>query len=661
MALKSATLYIYPWDFADEGLDEVINFVRNLGITRLDLTSSYHAGFFLRPYNPCRKVYMLEDGVVYFHPTQSRYADGPIKPAVASMCAETDWFGVICERAQSVGMEVSAWTVCLHNTRIGLLHPEATIQNVFGDSHPHALSPGHPAAKAYVRAMVADLAEKYPLHSIRLEAPDYRKRSHGVLPMIHGHHHERDGVHLRPIEAALMDLSFNPADVVAAQEKGVDVEAVRRAVRAHIKCYFAAAPSVPPDLPETLEQFRTEVPELVDLEAYYRSTEEQFLIELRPEAESRGVKLEGVGQSSSLDVIMAGAWGKTPEGVAEITRGAKSSLKPGQELLVTIRLGFNGPDMGTPILDEQQMCEVTRAVADNGADGIVYYNYSESPRRLVEWIKPALLSIGFEGLATDNINYDNDHDLGQKFVRRNIDLDVGHCSYLVRQGPEPTLILIPGSFNDSFALKEFIDLLDGKMQLVVIELRGHGGSWPPPKGCSIERFSLDALKVVDAMKLNSFYIGGHSIGGMISLQAAKVRPQSVKGVISIEGWTSHHVVENAFQGQITDTLSPLQRSKNAQLRKRVVGRWSVEEIEEFRTYWKKWDGYDFLNTTDIPILELYGDRGREKPGLDKLRIPARDNVKVQWMENASHNLQIECPREVAQACTDFIKEVEGMG
>ena len=206
-----------------------------------------------------------------------------------------------------------------------------------------------------------------------------------------------------------------------------------------------------------------------------------------------------------------------------------------------------------------------------------------------------------------------------------------------------------------------MDLLDGKMQLVVIELRGHGGSWPPPKGCSIERFSLDVLKVVDAMKLNSFYIGGHSIGGMISLQAAKVRPQSVKGVISIEGWTSHHVVENAFQGQITDTLSPLQRSKNAQLRKRVVGRWSVEEIEEFRTYWKKWDGYDFLNTTDIPILELYGDRGREKPGLDKLRIPARDNVKVQWMENASHNLQIECPREVAQACTDFIKEVEGMG
>lgn len=401
MALKSANLNIFPWDFADEGLDEVMDLVRDLGITRLNLTSSYHAGFFLRPYNPRRKVYMLEDGVVYFHPTESRYAGGPIRPAVASMCADTDWFGVICERAQSVGMQVSAWTVCLHNTRIGLLHPEATIRNVFGDSHPHALSPGHPSAKAYVRAMVADLAEQYPLYSIRLEAPNYRKRSHGMPPMIHGHHHERDGLHLRPLEAALMDLSFNPADVAAAQQDGVDVEAVRGAVRAHMERYFAEAPCVPTDLPETLEKFRSEVPALTDLEAYYRRSEELFLAELRPEAKPRGVKLEGVGQSPSLDVVVAAAWGSPPDRVAEITREAKASLGPGQELLVMIQLGFNGPGTGTPILNDAQMCEVTRAVADNGADGIGYYNYSESPRRSIEWIKPALRGVGFKGLAAD--------------------------------------------------------------------------------------------------------------------------------------------------------------------------------------------------------------------------------------------------------------------
>ena len=399
MALKSAGLDMFPWDFVDGGLDEVLNFVRDLGITRLNLTSTYHAGFFLLPHNPKRRVYMLEDGVVYFHPTDSRFADSPIKPALASFCAETDWFGEICQRAHNMGMQVSAWTVCLHNTRVGLLHPECTIQNVFGDSYPHALTPAHPAAKAYVRALVADLAEKYPLYSIRLEAPNYRRRAHGSLPWVSGHHHERDGVHLRDLEEVLMDLSFNPADISAAQQQGVDVETIRRAVRNHMDRYFAEAPSVPTDLPQTIEQFRSEVPALADLEAYYRRAEETLLAELRQEVQPRGVKLQGGGHSPLLDVASAGGHGEPPERVAELARDAKASVSPEQELLFAIRLGFAGPGMGTPIVTEEQMCDVTRAVADNGPDGIVYYNYSESPRRPVEWIKPALRSVGFKGLA----------------------------------------------------------------------------------------------------------------------------------------------------------------------------------------------------------------------------------------------------------------------
>ena len=141
--MKHAGLSIFPWDFADEGVDEVLDFVRDLGITRLVLASVYHAGFFLHPHNPKRKVHLLEDGVCYFHPTESHYRESSIKPTVASMCAEVDWFGTICERAQKVGIKVSAWTVCLHNSRIGLSHPECTIHNVYGDSYPHALTPAH--------------------------------------------------------------------------------------------------------------------------------------------------------------------------------------------------------------------------------------------------------------------------------------------------------------------------------------------------------------------------------------------------------------------------------------------------------------------------------------------------------------------------------------
>ena len=145
-----------------------------------------------------------------------------------------------------------------------------------------------------------------------------------------------------------------------------------------------------------------EVPALADLRAYYRRAEESLLAELKKEAEPRGVKLQGVGCSPSLDVVAVGTYGQPAHRVAELTRAAKASLLPYQELVVAVRIGFDGPGMGTALLSEEQTREVTLAVADNGADGIAYYNYSEAPRRSIEWIKPALRGIGFEGLVAES-------------------------------------------------------------------------------------------------------------------------------------------------------------------------------------------------------------------------------------------------------------------
>ncbi len=58
--------------------------------------------------------------------------------------------------------------------------------------------------------------------------------------------------------------------------------------------------------------------------------------------------------------------------------------------MVGLRMGFDGPGTGTPILTERQACGGTRALAENGADGIVYNNCLEAPRGSIEWIKPQL-------------------------------------------------------------------------------------------------------------------------------------------------------------------------------------------------------------------------------------------------------------------------------
>jgi pimeloyl-ACP methyl ester carboxylesterase len=90
----------------------------------------------------------------------------------------------------------------------------------------------------------------------------------------------------------------------------------------------------------------------------------------------------------------------------------------------------------------------------------------------------------------------------------------------------------------------------------------------------------------------------------------------------------------------------------------VTARWSEDQIQAFGKIWRQWDGCPFLATTDLPILEVWGDRGRPRPTLDELRIPARPNIEVRWIENAPHWLPLERAKELADMIAAFIRRIE---
>ncbi|MCY3912005.1 MAG: alpha/beta hydrolase [Chloroflexi bacterium] len=248
-----------------------------------------------------------------------------------------------------------------------------------------------------------------------------------------------------------------------------------------------------------------------------------------------------------------------------------------------------------------------------------------------------------------------DTGLGPAFVQRTIEAPGATLSHYEREGRGPPLVLIPGSFNAAGALKDIINHLDAAQHVVVVELRGHGGSWPPPVNGSIELFAQDVLQVLDRLRLGPCFVGGHSIGGMIAIEIARVRPQIVDGVISIEGWTDHHAQRDAFRDDTMSTLSAEQLEQREQLRHEVLHRWTDRQRLDFAAIWRTWDGFDVLRRTDLPILELYGDRGREPATHEQLHIPRRDNIELRWLPGASHSLPLECPCEVARLIDDFMR------
>ncbi len=227
-------MYTYPWDLADEGIGTATGRMRDCGINTVTLAASYHAGKFLRPHSPAGKVYFPEDGTVYVRPRADRY--GAIKPIRSKLAGERDVFAEL--KAEAPDMARVAWTVCLHNTPLGMRHPEFTVRNCYGDSYVYSLCPAYEEVRRYVVTLCVDMAERYELDGLALETP-------GFLPFDHGFHHEFFLLPMNRWAGWLLGLCFSEGTIAAAEALGIDAERLRWQACAALDSFFAQPEPVP--------------------------------------------------------------------------------------------------------------------------------------------------------------------------------------------------------------------------------------------------------------------------------------------------------------------------------------------------------------------------------------------------------------------------------
>ncbi len=239
----------------------------------------------------------------------------------------------------------------------------------------------------------------------------------------------------------------------------------------------------------------------------------------------------------------------------------------------------------------------------------------------------------------------------QSEIRRR---DGGRLAYDHWPNEGPALMLVPGSWSAASQYDGVRRYLDKRVNLVIVELPGHGRSGPPVLDGSIESFAQDLLLVSGKLGWKSWYVGGHSIGGMIAIELAGRRPDEIAGAISIEGWTHHQVLPDAFSGRLYETLADAQEKQRQQERIEGLSRFNKQQRAAFARLWTEWDGEPILRSTRVPVLQLWGDRKYPRPTRQQLRIPDRDGIKLQWMAGASHALPLERPRQVAVAINGFL-------
>ncbi len=212
-------LYAHPFDLDALAEHGGLRRLADLGFGEVAMATSYHDGRWLQPWHPNGRVRFLEDGTVHFRPA-AEY--GTVRPVASSAVPARGPSPLerLCIEAPKAGLQVRAWNVCTHNSRLGLLHPELCVENAFGDRYPYALCPAQPAVQQYVLGLARDLAAHEGLGAIEFEA-------FGWMGFKHSSHHDKASFAPRGLLEYALSLCFCEPCRARMQAEDGDPDATR--------------------------------------------------------------------------------------------------------------------------------------------------------------------------------------------------------------------------------------------------------------------------------------------------------------------------------------------------------------------------------------------------------------------------------------------------
>ncbi len=115
----------------------------------------------------------------------------------------------------------------------------------------------------------------------------------------------------------------------------------------------------------------------------------------------------------------------------------------------------------------------------------------------------------------------------------------------------PTLVLIHGAGGSSQTFLHQLRRLDRTMNVVALELPGHG-STPGPGRDTISGYAHWVEKAFSSFPIGSFFLGGHSMGGAIALELALQSWSRIKGLILIATGAELPVSAKILEGLARD-------------------------------------------------------------------------------------------------------------
>ena len=394
-----STIYAFAEDLRGEGTAQVLDRVLGYGCNGLTVAAAYHRARDVTPHGRSR-VILRSDGV-HFRPPAELFRGQRLAPPVQQE-ADDGLLAALRRLTAERGASLHGWTVFLHNTTLGLAHPDVTQENCFGDrAAPADLCPSHPDVRAYAIALARSVARQ------GVDAVVAESLHFGFFA--HGYHHDRCFAEVGPVEEFLLGLCFCPHCRQRAEASGVDTAAARAATARIVTAALDGGPPARGELSiENLAACAGEaVASYVRTRAGTVTTLVASVAEAVAEEDSRLVFLDVTGAIKGYadgrpagQLACADAWrmGVDPRAIGMLVSGYamlgytrdparltadvaayRAALGDDRELRVTLRPG--PPDTSSAA----NLAEKVTALA--AADAVDFYNYGMYPFRVLERIR----------------------------------------------------------------------------------------------------------------------------------------------------------------------------------------------------------------------------------------------------------------------------------
>ncbi|MCG2721004.1 MAG: alpha/beta hydrolase [Thermodesulfovibrionales bacterium] len=246
-------------------------------------------------------------------------------------------------------------------------------------------------------------------------------------------------------------------------------------------------------------------------------------------------------------------------------------------------------------------------------------------------------------------------------------------SYEVYGSGEPTLVFVHGWSCDARYWRAQVQHFSKKHRVVTLDLAGHGHSGVTRLQYTMSSFGEDVRAVSEATGSRSVILIGHSMGGSVIAEAARLMPNRIAGLIGID--TLENIEYPMTREELQKMLAPLEKDfrtgsqqfvtemispdTDPQLREWILLDISaappaiaISAMNEMMSQYITGEAAKIFDKIRIPVITVKGDLWPINYEANRRHMFSFDAIVL---KGADHFLMMDRPKEFNRALEKAIK------